>query len=238
MSKKAIIFYFGIIFILISCHLKHNNKVSNLAPDAHQVIAEEVIQGTSYTYVRASADGKDYWVAINKSDIMEGGTYFWSKGMAMKNFTSKELNRTFDNLYLVQDFTDQPITADNNSMSPSSPPGTQPIPQKKGVNVKPAEDGISIADLYAQKSDYEGKPVKIRGEVVKFSSGIMNKNWIHIQDGTQDDNNYDLAVTSQDFVSVGDIAEFEGVISLNRDFGAGYFYDVIMEDARLIKSDN
>jgi hypothetical protein len=61
----------------------------------------------------------------------------------------------------------------------------------------------------------------------------MNKNWVHLQDGTRDGDNWDLAITTQDIVKTGDIVVFEGVVALNKDFGAGYVYDVILEDAKL-----
>jgi hypothetical protein len=60
---------------------------------------------------------------------------------------------------------------------------------------------------------------------------IMGKNWIHVQDGTEAAGNYDLTVTTQGTAKVGDVVVVEGGISLNKDFGAGYKYDVIMEDA-------
>lgn len=71
--------------------------------------------------------------------------------------------------------------------------------------------------------------------MVKFNSAIMNKNWAHIQDGTKEGDNFDLTVTTLDEVGVGEEVTFTGMILLNRDFGAGYKYDVIMEDARAEK---
>ena len=225
-------FYFTTILFVISCQSGSNKKNPNLAPNAHQVTAEEVIQTSSYTYVRVSSDERDYWIAINKAEVIKGETYYWSEGVPMKDFPSKELNRTFPVIFLVQDFTDKPITLDH--LSPALPTtGNQRTPEKNGIVVKPAEGGITIAELYSKRDFFAGKPVKIQGEVVKFASGIMNKNWIHIQDGTKDADNYDLTITSQDFVKVGDAVVFEGVISLNKDFGAGYFYELIMEDASM-----
>lgn len=37
---------------------------------------------------------------------------------------------------------------------------------------------------------------------------------------------------AQEQVNVGDVVAFEGKISLNKDFGAGYAYDVLMEEAK------
>jgi hypothetical protein len=227
---------FGIIFFMVSCQSDRNKKTDSLAPNAHQVTAREVIQTSSYTYVLVTADGRDYWIAINKAEVTEGETYYWSEGVAMRDFPSKELNRTFPTIFLVQDFSAQPITLDN--LTPPSPmAGSQRTPQKNGIIVTPAEGGITIGELFSNRDLFDGKTVKIRGEVVKFASGIMNKNWIHIQDGTKDGDNYDVTITSQNFVKVGDVVVFKGIISLNKDFGAGYLYEVIMEDARLINEE-
>jgi len=56
---------------------------------------------------------------------------------------------------------------------------------------------------------------------------------VHIQDGTKEGDHFDLTVTTQVYVNAGDIVTFEGVVALDKDFGAGYFYDVIMEEAEI-----
>ncbi|HRH64786.1 MAG TPA: hypothetical protein PLU53_00665 [Bacteroidia bacterium] len=61
----------------------------------------------------------------------------------------------------------------------------------------------------------------------------MNKNWIHIQDGTEYSGKFDLVVTSEQNFKEGDIVTIEGKILLDKDFGSGYSFDVIMEEARL-----
>ena len=72
----------------------------------------------------------------------------------------------------------------------------------------------------------------IRGVVVKYNSQVMNRNWIHIQDNTEFSGKFDLTVTTLDSVAVGTTATFKGIIALDRDFGSGYTYDVIMEQAK------
>jgi len=218
--------------MLTACQSNTRQKVDNLAPNAKQVIAEEIIQTGKYTYVLVSDENQEYWIAINKTDILEDETYFWSNGFEMIDFTSDELGRTFESIFFVQDFTDQPITQ-TAQMMPSSTTGTgkQQIAEKKDIKITPAEGGITIAELFAQKESYNGKTVKICGEVVKFSPKIMGRNWVHIQDGTKDGDQYDLTITTQVFINVGDVVTFEGVVALDKDFGAGYFYDVILENA-------
>ena len=224
----------AILSILGSCQSGNKKKVENLAPTAHQVTAVEVIQTSAYTYVRVVADKRDYWIATNKMEVKEGETYFWSEGAEMNNFTSKELKRTFPSIFFVQDFTDQPIL-NKPQMPATSMAGKQKPPEKTGITVPRAESGITVAELYSKRNSLQGTTIKIRGEVIKFSAQIMNKNWVHLQDGTKDGNNWDLAITTQDTVKTGDIVVFEGIVTLNKDFGAGYVYEVIVENAKLKK---
>ncbi len=105
-------------------------------------------------------------------------------------------------------------------------------PAKADVKVTPCDGCIQIGDLLANKKSYDGKVISVTGQVVKYNAGIMNKNWIHIQDGSDYQGVYDLTVTSDQPAKVGDIMTFEGRIALDKDFGYGYFYPVIMEDAK------
>lgn len=233
---KYIVLITGILAFVLSCKSSRDSKDSNLATNAHKVIAEEVIQTSNYTYVRASADGKDYWIAIERAEIKQGGTYYWSMGAEMNEFTSKELKRTFRSIYFVSDFTDKPILATPAPKVPlTSMAGKQVAPEYPGIVVPKVPGGITIAEFYAQENSLAGKTVKICGKVVKFSSGIMKKNWVHIQDGTKEAGKYDLTVTTQDSVKVGDVVIFEGVAAVKKDVGAGYFYEILLEDAKLKK---
>jgi hypothetical protein len=108
-------------------------------------------------------------------------------------------------------------------------------PEKEDLKVEPVEGGITISQLLSDKKKYKGETVKIRGKVTKVNPAIMKKNWIHIQDGTSFENTYDLTVTSDIVPETGSIVTAEGKISLNKDFGYGYKYPVIMEDAKITK---
>jgi hypothetical protein len=112
--------------------------------------------------------------------------------------------------------------------------GNQAAVAKPGIKVKPIEGGITIAELYAKKDTYAGKTVKIRGEVVKFSAEIMGKNWVHLQDGTNNNGSFDITFTTNDVTKIGDVVTFEGTVTLKKDFGAGYFYEVIIENGKLL----
>ena len=98
-----------------------------------------------------------------------------------------------------------------------------------GITV--AEGGQTVGDVYAKKAELNGKPVKVRGKVVKFSPQIMGKNWIHIQDGTGETGANDLTVTTSSMADTGDTVLISGMLSVDKDFGYGYAYEVIVEDA-------
>jgi hypothetical protein len=233
MKMKLCLFLFlaGIIIVTASCKSK-NAADENLAPGVHKATAEEVIQTSNYTYLRVSEDGNETWIAITRAEIEKGKSYYYMAGTEMNNFKSKELNRTFPSILFVDKFSEQPIVA--KITAADSTKGKQAPVAKEGIKVEPAKGGITIAELYANKEKYAGKTVKIRGEVVKYAAEIMSKNWVHIQDGTRSGESFDLTFTTNDVTKVGDVVTFEGKVSLKKDFGAGYFYEVIVEDAKLL----
>ena len=95
--------------------------------------------------------------------------------------------------------------------------------------------GYDIAYVYANKDELAGQAISLRGKVVKYNEGILGRNFIHIQDGSGDaeDGSNDLTVTSEDATAAGETIVVTGTIVLNRDFGAGYSYALLMEDAAI-----
>jgi sporulation protein YlmC with PRC-barrel domain len=89
----------------------------------------------------------------------------------------------------------------------------------------------TVEALYAKKDQLSGKRIQISGKVVKVNNGIMGKNFFHIQDGSGKAPANDVTVTTQDVVKVGDQVVVTGVVTVNRDFGAGYSYPLIVEEA-------
>ena len=211
-----------------------------LNPGMHEVKVDSVTQTSQYTYLKVSENGTSNWIAVTAMDAKPGETYYYTKALEMANFKSKELNRVFATIYFVEDISNQPVAAPVAAMGGMSGnmaahKGKAPDAQKEGISVAPAENGLSIAKLFTDRANYSGKTVRMKGQVVKVNDEVMGKNWIHIQDGTKDGDNFDLTITSMDKVKVDDLVTFEGTISLKKDFGYGYFYEVILEDAKLIK---
>ena len=97
--------------------------------------------------------------------------------------------------------------------------------------------GRTVAEVIGQRAQLAGKTVAVRGKVVKFSPGIMDRNWLHVRDGSGStaSKNVDLLVTTQQTVAVGDLVLVRGTVRTDQDFGAGYTYDVLVENATLDK---
>ncbi len=222
------------IFALMSACNSQNSKPLNVEPNIHEVVVEEVLQTSKYTYLRVKENDSEQWLAVPKIQAEIGGTYYYEGGFKMTNFESKKLSRTFETIIFLERISTEPITAEK-SISPVSPHTTKSTAEKKDITIYPAEGGITIAELFSNKESYAGKIVKIRGQVTKFSAAIMSKNWIHLQDGTEHDGKFDLTVTSNIELNVGDTVTCEGKITLDKDLGFGYFYEVIMEEAKLEK---
>jgi hypothetical protein len=106
------------------------------------------------------------------------------------------------------------------------------IIEKMDVKVEPCEGCITISDLLSNKQSFSGKVIKVKGKVTKFNPEIMGKNWVHIQDGSEFQGGFDLTITTDKRVSVGETLTFEGKIVLDKDFGYGYFYSVLMEEGK------
>lgn len=238
---RSIAYLVVVLAILAGCNNAKVKKTENKpaaqsaapASNMHTVVARDFMQTTGYTYLLLAENGKEYWAAVSRFEAEKGKTYYYTDGMEMTNFKSKELNRTFESIQFVQDLSDQPIQP--RKQEPLTTKGKQNIEKVAGIKVEPVSGGVKIADIFANKGNYAGKKVKVTGQVVKFNAEIMNKNWVHIQDGSESNGSYDLTITTTETVAVGTVVTFEGVVAVEKDFGYGYKYDVIVEESKLVR---
>lgn len=204
------------------------------ATKLHKVVVEEVLPTSRYTYLNVTEDGQTYWIAIPKKEVEKGGTYYYRGGLKKVNFKSQEYDRVFETLYLVSDVSKEPGMIGMGGGNPHENVD-EAAPTGKISKIDPPAGGITIADLFAHRDKYEGQTVRVKGRVVKLNNMIMNRNWIHIQDGSSSKGDLDLTITTTENVPMGAVVAFEGKIALNRDFGAGYKYEIIMEEAQLLQ---
>jgi hypothetical protein len=248
MIKKISLFVLFIAVIASSCNLGNRYKTENPA-DNQKAKVKEVIQTSNYTYLRVDKNNQEQWIAVGKMDVKEGDVVYFEKGMEMTNFKSPELGRTFESVLFVGEISDKPIVQE--SMPGGMPEGMEggsntpelhgnqpekPTIEKLDVKVDQPAGGTTIATLYAKKSEFAGKLVTVRGKVTKVNAGIMGRNWIHIQDGTSDGDKFDLTVTTQDEPAVGAIVTYSGTFSIDKDFGYGYSYEILVENAEVVKT--
>lgn len=241
--KKLSIIIIGIA-ILASCNnstkpepisqesmQEHNMAGKASGPENKAVVLETLDAGT-YTYLLLESDGKEFWGAVTARTVEIGKTYYYTESVWMKDFESKQLQRTFDAVLFIDHFGEQPLHAGNPNMQTSTQDHTS-TSREENLTITHSGEEISLEELFGNKEKYKGKQVTVKGEVVKINTGIMDRNWIHIQDGTSYEDQYDLTVTTTADVGfdLNDIVAFKGTITIDKDFGAGYFYGVIMENA-------
>ncbi|MHB8872936.1 MAG: nucleotide-binding protein [Myxococcaceae bacterium] len=213
----------------------------------------ESIDAASYSYLRLQTAEGEAWAAVPKTDTKVGAEVTIANPMAMNGFESKTLGRKFEKIYFgTLGGEAAPAAPLPPAMPPpggTPPPGmaadvqhgptATPPPDLGPIKVAKAEgaEGRTIAELFAQKAALKDKPVAFRGKVVKFTSGVMSRNWLHLRDGsgTDEAKNNDITVTTTDTAAVGDVVLVKGTVHLEKDFGAGYSYAVIVEDAKLSK---
>ena len=241
MKKILIWSVASVVTLLVLVQCKPNNEKTETAkpveavkenPNSHKITVKEVLNANAYTYLLVTEAEKEFWIAVPKTDIKVGKTYTYEGGMEMKKFESKDLKRTFDSVFFVEELTD-PNAPARTEAAETLPKVASSTQLSKGITL--AKGGISIFDLYSTKDKLAGKTVVLTGKVVKFMPEIMNKNWIHLQDGTSLKGLNDITITTLAKVKVDEIITLKGTVVLNKNLGSGYKYDILVEDAVLVK---
>lgn len=195
--------------------------------DAISGTVVETMRSGGYTYAKIDRGGSQVWAAGPETALAVGAKIAKVNGMLMTAFHSDTLNRTFDEIYFVSSFT---VTD-----------GAMPNPHGAGVapaggpigKLAPVTGGKTVAEIFAGAQALAGKPIAVRGKVVKVNNGIMGRNWVHLQDGTGDAGHNDLMVTTTASVTKDAVVVVRGTVTANKDFGAGYSYAVLIEDASI-----
>jgi len=190
----------------------------------HDAKVLESLNSGGYTYIKVKEAEKRYWIAMTERKVKVGEQIKYNEQGWMQNFHSKTLNRTFDKILFASDASVAPVK--------------QKKVQKSDVmDSKYLQAGtITISELFAHREKYAGKSVRIRGVVTKSSMQIMKHNWVHLQDGSRFRGADDLVFTTVSATpKVGDVVVAEGQVTLDKDFGYGYFYSVIVEKTSFSK---
>ena len=208
------------------------------------VVAETMNSG-GYTYARLTADGTDTWIAGSEFPVKPGDQLTAAVDMPMENFHSRTLNRDFPLVYFVRE-----VAVNGKTLAATAP--SEAMPALAGSHgsaaaaeaeapeappliaaVPPVPGSVKIADVWAKRAALSGKPLVLRGRIVKVNMAIMGTNWYHLQDGSGvvKDGTHDLVVTSAAELKAGDVVTVNGTLTTDKDFGAGYSYEAIVERA-------
>ena len=253
MIKQIVILSFILMLaatISVNCTYASQYSLSNqdeqtgsqaIAQEPHVGKVAETMNSGGYTYILLQTKTKMSWVAIAETKVELGQEVVLAPGMEMIDFHSKSLDRTFDSIIFSEGMiTQEGADAGQGSAHGSASPQEETLGSK---GAKPAakeniksekatgENAYTVAELFEKRKELDNKDIVLKGEVVKVTARIMNKNWLHIQDGTgsaQNGNN-DIVVTTMDLPSVGDNVTVKGVLFSDKDFGSGYRYDAIVE---------
>ena len=200
--------------------------------------AQETITGVvrehkdvaQYTYLRLDTDSGETWAAVYRAPVKEGATVTVIHASAIHGFHSRELGRDFETIWfgMLPGYETAPST-------PSSTGGSAGTSFDAGKlhGARAGSGATTIGDLAKKAASLEGTQATVIGKVVKVNTGIMGRNWIHLQDGTgsASDKSNDLLVTTDGTAQVGDEIQASGTVRTKQDYGAGYAYEFLLEHA-------
>ncbi len=238
---------------VVACNKKEGKtESSKKAPVSKQQVANSDFEGvvlstqdaSRYTYIEyKTPDGRVLWAAVLQTKLNKGDKIKLINAQPMMNFESKSLNKHFDKIYFAEgiEINGKPNSnphkmemamPEDGIHSGKNPHISQDIANVDTSKVKKLENGVTIKDILDNSKNFNGKTVKLRAVVVKFLPDIMKMNWVHLKDASTDK---DITMTTKEKFKVGETVEVQGVVGVDKDFGFGYYYKVLIENGKRIK---
>ena len=243
MKLKSFVLFTAILLMAVPgiCSASAINKGQNAASTGFSGTVEEAMNAKGYTYVLVDDGVEKRWAAAPEFEVKVGDRVIVPPSSEMHDFYSKTLNRKFEIVMFAAWITKEGETPSDSGL----PEGHMPIAVEKSEISKPLEmdfsgiqkpkGGKTVAEIYASKETLVDKEVLVRGKVVKFVQNVMGRNWLHLQDGTGEKGKDDLTITAnvEETAGVGDTVLVRGRVLLNKDFGSGYRYDLLIVDGKI-----
>lgn len=219
------------------------HDITPMAGPVHQDAAEEgiliglkkvevlnVSPGEKYQYAEVREGDKTYWLAVSKQELRAGDTYFYNEALLRTQFESTDLQKVFDTLLLVSRLVPEGMENELKAPLHKAHPGGQ------GGEIPAADQApapLELAELLNNPSAYENRWVEFSGTCVKVNEGIMGRNWVHLK--ALGENGGEAVLTTQETIEVGQVVRMQALVRLNRDFGSGYKYALLLEEGRRIR---
>lgn len=246
--KRLCALLFAVV-LLAACKGKEKSALPGAKADPHAGhgaaaaanlmtgVVLETMDVSSYTYVRLRTETEEVWAAAPVTRVKTGDTVVLSDPMLMENHESKSLKRTFDRIYFAGSLMARAEWAAGHKAGAGhgASGGAHPkieAPAMEIGKIEKAAGGVTVGEIFKDRMKFEGKSVFVRGRVVKANYGIMGKTWLHVRDGSGAEGGNDLAVTTtSETPKAGDLVTVKGVFAGEKDFGMGYRYAGIVENA-------
>ncbi|GIT98653.1 hypothetical protein [Sulfurovum sp. TSL1] len=230
-------------FILISLFITMINAVESQAIYYGKVLEIQGVMG--YKYLKVDENGTQHWVAIANAPVAVGDRIGYDKRTIMHDFESKSLGKTFKEIIFASDVYLPQKVQRPTSMKDMLGLGNQDPHQGIGIGMSPEEeekpakpfvkkDVYTVEEIHMWRKSLEGEIISLEGNVYKVSHQIMKRDWVHLGDGTGNEKKLtdDLVFTADSTtVKAGDRVIATGRVVVNKDFGYGYFYKVLIQDA-------
>jgi len=201
-----------------------------------------------YKYLKVNEEGKELWVAIANAPVAVGDKIGYDKKTIMHNFESKTLGQKFEEIIFASDvYLPQKVQKPKSmkEMLELNPKAKDPHSgMGRGMSAEPEEekpekpftkkDTYTIEEVHMWRKSLEGQTITLEATVYKVSHQIMKLDWAHLGDGTGNEKKLtdDLVFTSKETsIKAGDKVIAKGKVIVNKDFGFGYFYKVLIQDA-------
>lgn len=196
----------------------------------------EIKSAAPYLYLKVDEGGQKIWIAIANAPVKVGDKIGYDKQTVMTNFKSKTLKQDFDRVYFASDVYLPQNNTGSKSMKEMLGIGAS---SKKLVKVTDTvsfekKDRHTVEEVFIWRKELKDQNIMLEGKVSKISHGIMSLDWIHLGDGTGDEKQgtHDLIFTATDTtIKVGDTVIAKGTVTVDKDFGFGYFYPVIIQNS-------
>jgi len=199
--------------------------------ETYEAKITELINAGSYTYLGVKNEDKEYWVVTSRIELPIGAWIRFEKDLSYEKYHSEALNRDFENVI----FTNTIYFRTDIEESKNVDFMTEPLEKSPFVTNKT----VSLKEMQDKKDSLNGKEILFRAKVAKVSKNILDRNWIHLQDGTGVPNEGEpvgrVVATSKESPKVGDVVTVKGTLSVDKSFGSGYVYPLIIEQATFSK---
>ncbi|NOX17984.1 MAG: hypothetical protein GXO87_06860 [Chlorobi bacterium] len=260
MRYTAILLFFALFISVTACSENAKEKSApNNAASADSVLSTngihkaEIIKFVDvpeYTYIFVKSADKEFWLAVTTTKVQKGESIYFTKPLEMRDFHSSTLDTTFQSILFVSsiahtaDALTQAKNGKNAGMTGMVSPhgkmegggqGSQKGNKSPDVKVEKNAGETTVAEIFEKSEDLSGKEITLKGKITKFLPDIMGKNWLHIQDGTNFQGTGDLVATTKESFNVGDVVTIKAKLETNIDYGYGYKYNVILQDAVKVK---